>query len=284
MLDQFEALKCQLERSERRFRICGGLALAVVAASVLLGSRAPVTAQQTGGLPALQARVATLEAQVAALSTQLDNIQLTPGPVGPQGPKGDPGAAGPTGPAGPAGASPFVLSGDGTTYVLSGYNLQVVSGSGATAGAVNGLGNLIIGYNELDQQVLSRRGSHNLIMGEGHEYSSYGGLVLGAFNLISGPYCSVTGGSYNIASGAFASVSGGWGNWSSGDRSSVSGGFANRASGIQSSVSGGAYNIASGRSSSISGGLLEKAIGGYDVFGVWDGLAPTWWGAGVSGH
>jgi len=37
---------------------------------------------------------------------------------------------------------------DGTTLQLSGINLQIVSGSGATSGAVNGKGNLIVGYNE----------------------------------------------------------------------------------------------------------------------------------------
>jgi hypothetical protein len=38
---------------------------------------------------------------------------------------------------------------DGTTLQFSGINVQVVSGSGITDGAVNGKGNLIVGYNEL---------------------------------------------------------------------------------------------------------------------------------------
>jgi hypothetical protein len=37
---------------------------------------------------------------------------------------------------------------DGTTLQFSGINVQVVSGSGATDGALNGKGNLIVGYNK----------------------------------------------------------------------------------------------------------------------------------------
>src|SRR5437899_1823542 len=37
---------------------------------------------------------------------------------------------------------------DGTTLQFTGINVQVVSGSGSTDGAVNGRGNLVVGYNE----------------------------------------------------------------------------------------------------------------------------------------
>src|SRR5262249_14364134 len=40
------------------------------------------------------------------------------------------------------------LENGGTTLRLSGLNLQIVSGSGATDGQVNGKGNLIVGYDE----------------------------------------------------------------------------------------------------------------------------------------
>ena len=60
-------------------------------------------------------------------------------------------------------------------------NIHVQDGSGDTAGAINGLGNLLIGYNENGAGFIpgERDGSHNLLVGEGHRYSSYGGFVAG---------------------------------------------------------------------------------------------------------
>ena len=54
-----------------------------------------------------------------------------------------------------------------------------------------------------------RTGSHHLIVGSEHSYSSYGGLVAGWGNTISGTYSSVSGGWKNSASGPLSSVSGG---------------------------------------------------------------------------
>ena len=42
---------------------------------------------------------------------------------------------------------PISIEADGTIRI-TGANLQIVSGSGATDGPINGKGNLIIGYNE----------------------------------------------------------------------------------------------------------------------------------------
>src|SRR5205807_10532964 len=88
------------------------------------------------------------------------------------------------------------VSYDAATKVLriTGANLQIVDGTGTTDGAPNGLGNLIIGYNEDAASPLTRTGSHNLVVGVGNSYSSYGGIVAGASNTVSGPYASVTGG------------------------------------------------------------------------------------------
>jgi len=135
---------------------------------------------------------------------------------------------------------------DGTTLQFSGINVQVVSGSGATSGAVNGKGNLIVGYNEsgfctgsfinpnpcntnADCPVggtctpVAKSGSHNLVIGQSNAYSSYGGLVAGRKNTVSAPNASVTGGFGNTASGTQSSVSGGdaltqpaFGGWAAG--------------------------------------------------------------------
>lgn len=135
------------------------------------------------------------------------------------------------------------------TIRFSGVNVQIVDGSGNTSRTVNGLGNLILGHNELRGSGDVRTGSHNIVVGSYHNYSSYGGLVAGYRNTISGSYASVSGGSYNAASASNASVSGG---------------TSNIASGLLSSVSGGMYNTADGNYSSVSGGYDHDATGTYD--------------------
>lgn len=140
----------------------------------------------------------------------------------------------------------------GTELFLTGFNLHVVNGLGATNGNpgtgtdttthVNGLGNVVIGYNSLrassaDTNV--RTGSHNLVVGDGQNYSSYAGILGGIFNTASGAYASVPGGYRNTASGFAASTTGGNNNLASGAVSSVNGGGGNQATAYFSTVSGG---------------------------------------------
>lgn len=135
---------------------------------------------------------------------------------------------------------------------IKGTNLHIVNGLGATngfpadpyaaPGVVNGKGNLIIGYNESsvpNGQSDNRTGSHNLIVGTGLNYNSFGGINAGLFNNIYGVYASVLGGEGNTASGDGSTVSGGGSNIASGVGSSVSGGSGNRASNVGSTISGG---------------------------------------------
>jgi hypothetical protein len=149
------------------------------------------------------------------------------------------------------------FSRQGDDITIDGANLHIVNGLGATNGlptdptsidpahtVVNGLGNLIVGYNELRAGLPGlgsddRSGSHNLVVGSLQNFSSFGGLVAGELNSISGAYASVSGGYANRASGIQASVSGGDGNIASGGAASVSGGDGNTASGNFASVSGG---------------------------------------------
>src|SRR5215831_3661523 len=69
---------------------------------------------------------------------------------------------------------------------ISGANLHIVNGLGAT-NTRNGLGNLIVGYNEHRQPIglfcglpspNTRTGSHNVVVGEQLNFSSFGGLVV----------------------------------------------------------------------------------------------------------
>jgi hypothetical protein len=135
----------------------------------------------------------------------------------------------------------------GDEVFITGANLRIVNGLDATE-TTNGLGNLIVGYNEprganCNPEVMNcqntRTGSHNVVVGRFHNFSRFGGLVVGNFNEISGDFASVSGGAFNGASGVAASVSGGAFNGASGVAASVSGGAFNGASGLLSSVSGG---------------------------------------------
>jgi hypothetical protein len=152
----------------------------------------------------------------------------------------------------------------GDDVFFEGCNVHVRSGSGATDGdtgagvSVNGLGNLIVGYDE-SNGINDKSGSHNLVVGERHSYKSYAGFVAGENNEVSGDYSSVSGGYGNTASGNGSSVSSGLRNTASGPWSSVTGGKDNSASGNYSSVSGGDFNSASGNYSSVSGGYFNSA-------------------------
>src|SRR5207237_2939381 len=60
----------------------------------------------------------------------------------------------------------------GTDVFFEGCNVHIQSGAGTTYAPVNGLGNLILGYNENANTPLDRSGSHNLVVGSSHTYSS----------------------------------------------------------------------------------------------------------------
>ena len=152
------------------------------------------------------------------------------------------------------------------TIQFSGVNVQIVSGSGSTGGAVNGEGNLVIGYDE-NPGLHAQTGSHDLVLGEEQTFTSFGGILAGRVNTISGPFASVTSGLEDIASGEGSSVSGGQRNRASGLDSSVGGGQLNEA-GFIGSVSGGAQNKASRGSSWVGGGKENNAAAEYAaIFG-----------------
>jgi hypothetical protein len=173
--------------------------------------------------------------------------------------------------------------GDGLPEVVfTGVNVQIVNGLGpahtweeALTPVENGLGNLILGYNErvvapcegcqgdgTGNQIIDphepvalpctgcpeepnpdRAGSHNLVIGPGHRYTQVGGLVAGFANWLYGNFATAIG-YRNTAYGAFSSVTAGFGNTAWGNVSSVTGGANNFAAGIGSSISGGYLNTA----------------------------------------
>lgn len=150
---------------------------------------------------------------------------------------------------------------DGDNLVLTNMNFQVVSGSGSTDGTVTGTGNIFLGYNETNSSKEKHTGSHNLVIGRYHSYSSYGGVVAGEDNAISGISASVLGGALNLASASGAVVVAGEKNWAGGTSSVVLAGESNKASALACSVESGSGNLCSGRSSTVSGGSSNICSG-----------------------
>lgn len=154
------------------------------------------------------------------------------------------------------------------TIRITGVNVQVVNGLEATNGyptdpvstdpgltQTNGVGNLIIGYNELgNPSGDDRTGSHNLLVGLRVGANSFGGIAAGLGNRVSGPYATATGGSSNLASGVAASISGGNAGLASGRNASIAGGQVNIASGLRSTVLGGSFNSAESQEGVVVGG------------------------------
>jgi hypothetical protein len=144
------------------------------------------------------------------------------------------------------------------TIQFSGANVQVVSGA-AKESEINGLGNLVVGR---DEEPGTQTGSNNLLVGTFKQsFTSYGGLLAGARNTVSGADASASGGEHNVASGAGAAVGGGEYGTASGVRASVAGGYDNVASSEGAAVSGGQVNKASGLGATVSGGLYNEASG-----------------------
>jgi len=174
------------------------------------------------------------------------------------------------------------------TLVFSGMNVQIVNGLGETDGVddgnkssdepvVNGLGNLVIGYNEQRDVNSDKSGSHNLVVGVGANYASYGGVVAGFNNGSGAPFAvaiggggnhanewrsSVLGGLNNIADSLYATAVGGESNDATGFFSLVAGGYANAASNGSAAVFGGRFNLASQGESTVVGGQYNVASGG----------------------
>jgi hypothetical protein len=144
-------------------------------------------------------------------------------------------------------------------------NLHVRSGSGFTTGAVNGLGNLILGYNEVSgASGDERRGSHNLVIGSFHDYTSYAGFVGGTNNRITGSFACVITGERNQATGVQAAVLTGYENAANRTGGAILSGTNHTVSGNDACVVGGISNIASGERSVVGGGANRSVTGNDD--------------------
>jgi hypothetical protein len=143
----------------------------------------------------------------------------------------------------------------GTNMFITGANLHLRNGLGRTE-STNGTGNLIVGYNEVVDRA-DRVGSHNVVVGKGHSFSRFGGLVVGFANTLRGDFASISGGAWNFSDGFATSVSGGGANLAAGDVATVSGGSGNFATGPGSTVSGGYGRTVTGAGDWRAGGLFQ---------------------------
>jgi hypothetical protein len=177
----------------------------------------PVTPPLQNEIGGLQSQIANLQAANAGLQGQLTAARnvLALAPFVSVDPNPEAGVIGPN-------------------IVFKGVNVHLISGSVATNdnGNATGLGNLILGYDELQPPtlpfpppVLDRGGSHNLVIGRfnGFTKAAFGGLVAGESNTVAAEEASVSGGASNTASGPNASVTGGAGNIAGGNETVVLG-------------------------------------------------------------
>jgi hypothetical protein len=123
------------------------------------------------------------------------------------------------------------VSRSGNDIVFSGVNVFIQNGTG-TVGRTNGVGNLVVGYDDPGS------GSHNVVVGSKNKCSSFGSIVSGSGNTVSGKFAAAIGGHGNSASGDSSSVLGGRDNSASGAYSSVMGGSENKAKGDYTGING----------------------------------------------
>ena len=129
----------------------------------------------------------------------------------------------------------------GNLYITK-ANLHIRNGKGRTdvygVESGNGLGNVIVGYNEIPANGSQRSGSHCLVVGRYQSYVGEGGLVAGESNDMNTGYATVSGGAFNTANSLYSTVSGGIYNTANEQYATVSGGSTRTASGIYDWVAG----------------------------------------------
>lgn len=161
-------------------------------------------------------------------------------------------------------------------------NLQVVNGTGNTESA-NGLGNIIIGYNEVIN-LCARDGSHNIVLGFDNAYQSWSGFVSGSDNLINDPFDMCLSGFSNRAFGENNILIGGRDNLTTGVNNVIVAGDLHTISGDNSVILGGREHtitpagdydtITGGEGHTISGSF--GSISGGDSHSIQPGSFHDW--------
>ena len=285
-MDELLARIAELERArqaeKRRARrwLAAGLCVLILGLVALAPkpSQSAASNSQQGGLPALDQRVTQLESlvaalqqsnsdqagQIAALKLRADQDESALAALTLRVGQAESALAAHAARVAAVEAKTAPISVVGTAFIITGKNVFIQDGSGATA-STTGLGNLTVGYNGLRGSVEDRRtGSHNLILGDMNNYTTFGGFVAGTINEIGNEYASVSGGAFNTASGNVSSITGGVSNQATGIGAHVSGGNDNTAGGLYATVTGGIHNKALGDYSSVSGGVQREVDGRFN--------------------
>jgi len=133
------------------------------------------------------------------------------------------------------------------TLRIEKVDVQIVNGTGSSF-TPNGVGNLVMGYNDLRlDDTDDRRGSHNIIAGIRNNYSKACGLNIGFENELHGDMASLLS-TENSKSMAWCS--------------NVTGGYINTSLGMWSCIIAGSYNYNEGMNASICGGELNRVYPG----------------------
>jgi hypothetical protein len=156
-----------------------------------------------------------------------------------------------------------ILSGvsrpDSENIYFDAMNVHIRNGTGNTdqPPITNGLGNLIVGYNEAAAgETPDRTGSHNVVVGWEHSYAGYAGIAVGRKHSIGSRCSSAIGGYDNNADGWYATAVGGTANTATGSWSLASGG--------RNNVAGSGYSLAAGGGGeSVTDG--NEALSNYSV-------------------
>lgn len=193
------------------------------------GERGPPANPAT--LASLEGRLAALESENAALSSTVDELTTT-------------------------------LTGvkrEGSTLIFERMNLQLLNGHEQDA-QTNGLGNLIVGHNELPG---TQTGSANIVIGSEHQaFTSYGDIIGGAFNEATARRALVTG-LQNKVGGEYTATLAGTHNEATEQSTAVVGGSENRATEVYAVAIGGHKNQANGAISVAIGGSENKSSGSF---------------------
>ncbi len=188
--------------------------------------------------------------------------------------------------------------GQAKTIRFTGVTVQVVNGLGATNGrpdapyalqdpVTNGLGNVIIGYDEAPAtfSTWAKEASHMLVMGIGnhYRYEAVGGIIGGYENYVGSVLANVIGGAHNgtdpnifgdsylqallggewnSSNAAFGTCVGGQGAGAGAAHATAIGGVSCQATGVHATVVGGSFNLAEGDASTICGGSENRVIPG----------------------
>lgn len=149
---------------------------------------------------------------------------------------------------------------EGGRMILDGLNLHIRNGAGPNDR--DGSGNLVLGY---DEGGVNGIGSHNVVIGPGHEYTGQAAFVSGTDHVATAWYSSLLGGERNTTVIVGAVCVGGADNVADAGWSAALGGRGNRASGLHALAAGGIQAYAFGAGSAVLGGENGAAIGAHSA-------------------